>query len=287
MAREMRVRIATIDNRMERLLRSMSAAHQHLIDSVDVQEDVTADGFESFAVSQYFPNNINLLVGKESQFIYGLTFSPIRRKGRMTDAQKRKRALIEKSFTPPPRAIEAGFAHLLLDSAQIITRSRRKPVCLYTDEKKEYLRALRSLPLGGVLRHLRISSRTPRNLTNPLFSVNYIDREIRKDMANHVRETVCFARNVTKALTRLTVYLLSHNYLKAYREKDRLRNPRCHAEVVGIPKARIQAEFRQVFTRRAFFQKSGMSGFLRDLWLKRLETPLKTGREYLPRYAYV
>jgi hypothetical protein len=37
---------------------------------------------------------------------------------------------------------------------------------------------------------------------------------------------------------------------------------------------------------RAFFMRSDLRGFCRDLWLKRLITPLKEGREYLPKYLY-
>jgi|GEM_PF-4274898 len=43
--------------------------------------------------------------------------------------------------------------------------------------------------------HRRYSSRLPRTVGNPLFPVNYIDRECRKDMAEYVRETIRFARS--------------------------------------------------------------------------------------------
>ncbi|GAB1432910.1 hypothetical protein MASR2M29_15350 [Spirochaetota bacterium] len=42
----------------------------------------TADGFESFDRSQYFPNQINLVLGKNSQFLYDYSHTTIRRKGR-------------------------------------------------------------------------------------------------------------------------------------------------------------------------------------------------------------
>jgi len=38
----------------------------------------TADGFESFCVSQYFPNNIQLLVGSDSQHVYQIDYATIR-----------------------------------------------------------------------------------------------------------------------------------------------------------------------------------------------------------------
>jgi len=63
-------------------------------------EDLAADGFESFCVSQYFPNNIHLLVGSESQFVYEADHVTLRRKGRMTTEQRRRRELLDRRFRP-------------------------------------------------------------------------------------------------------------------------------------------------------------------------------------------
>ena len=40
-----------------------------------------------------------------------------------------------------------------------------------------------------------VSGKAARTKNNRLFAVNYLDREIRKDNASHVRETVQFSRN--------------------------------------------------------------------------------------------
>ena len=45
------------------------------------REPIVVDGFESFAFSQYYPLHLNLAVGAESHFVYGLTESELRRKG--------------------------------------------------------------------------------------------------------------------------------------------------------------------------------------------------------------
>ena len=287
MAREFGVSVDTIINRTERLCRSMIQAHIQLIRDHLLSEALTADGFESFIVSQYFPNNINLLAGKDSQMVYGCTYAGIRRKGRMTERQKVKRGELERRYRPDPKGIEHAFALLAADAAPLIMRSAPVPVLLYTDEKLEYVRALRSLPVGRMVHHIRIPSKQRRTVCNPLFSVNYLDRQIRKDQANHVRETVCFARNVNNAMARLVVYFMHHNDLKCYRERERTTMMRTHAEVAGISSEKIARTFRYVFTRRAFFMRSTVDGFLREVWLKTLETPLKTSREYLPTYAYV
>jgi hypothetical protein len=230
MAREFVVSTATINNRIDRLCRSMVRAHLRLVGGHTLQEALVADGFESFTVSQYFPNNIHLLVGKDSQYLYGCNYVSIRRKGRMTDAQRGRRGELERRYGVVGKGLEHSFAELLLDSAPLVSLSPKEPVLLYTDEKKEYVRALKSIAKG--IHHIRISSHKPRSVVNPLFAANYMDRQIRKDQANHVRETVCFARNVNNVMSRLFVYFTYHNYLKAYRERESAK--RSHAEVAGI-----------------------------------------------------
>ena len=94
-----------------------------------------------------------------------------------------------------------------------------------TDEKREYARAFASHRLfreqdreHRVVPH-RVSSRLPRTIDNPLFTSNYLDRELQKDQAAHRRETTCFARSAANGMTRMACYLDWHNYEKRYEIK--------------------------------------------------------------------
>ena len=68
---------------------------------------------------------------------------------------------------------------------------------MYTDEKEQYRRALDEDPFTCRLKvtdsfsHTTINSKEPRTVMNELFSVNYLDREVRKDVPEYRRETVC------------------------------------------------------------------------------------------------
>jgi hypothetical protein len=46
-----------------------------------LREALVFDGFESFAFSQYYPNNIHLMVTSDSQFVLGFNAAVLRRKG--------------------------------------------------------------------------------------------------------------------------------------------------------------------------------------------------------------
>ena len=153
---------------------------------------------------------------------------------------------------------------------------------LYTDEKVEYVRSLRQRDGCKPIEHVRISSHIARTVKNELFSVNYLDREIRKDCANHVRETVCFARDVNNCMERLWVYFVYHNYRKRYRIGS--GDDRSHAEVAGIERKEVMRVLRGYYTRRSFISLNRVSGSMRRLWLRRLETPLKGVPGYVPNH---
>ena len=55
--------------------------------------------------------------------------------------------------------------------------------------------------------------RRARSRDNPLFAVNYMDREVRKDVANHVRQTTRGARNVKDPMNRLAIYRVMHTQI--------------------------------------------------------------------------
>src|SRR5689334_17863906 len=70
-------------------------------------EPLVIDGFESFAYSQYQPLHLNLAVGAHSHYVYAFTLATLRRKGRMTAGQKRRRLALELEHgRPDPQALE-------------------------------------------------------------------------------------------------------------------------------------------------------------------------------------
>ena len=258
-ARNLKVSPRTIRNRINRLARNAIIIHESHLHQLPYLEDFVADGFESFCVSQYFPDNTNILVGKDSQFVYRWNYVTLRRKGRMRDEQKKRRMILENRYRADPRGIESSFGDLMafLDRR---TQSRSTPLILYTDEKKEYQRALwnrgdlRERLFCGSWRHHTINSREVRNTQNPLFSVNYIDREFRKDMASNARESVQFSRNVTEAMMRMSLYLFDHNYLKPYRVADREKKLYRHAQVAGLDRKILDDSVSGFFTKRSFWR---------------------------------
>ena len=195
-----------------------------------VLEPLVIDGFESFAYSQYHPLHLNVAVGAETHYVYGLTHSPLRRKGTMTAKQKARRAELEREYgRPDPKAIERGVADLLR-----LAVPRAQPLTVRSDEHPAYPRAFRRLE-GWSIRHERTPSVEARTPQNPLFPVNVVDVLLRHNGANHKRETIAFSKRDQSVVERAAVLLVWRNFVKPVSERRRGETPAMRLGLRGGP----------------------------------------------------
>lgn len=287
----------TVANRTDRLMRQALVALSDIAAESAGAEDLCADGFRSFCVSQYFPCDLTILVGDRSDTVYTLDYALLRRSGSMTNRQKRTRATLDSRVSFDPQASRKSFARILDLVIRLWVKRPTRQCVLHTDEHLGYQVAwsrhphIQHLAQRQWAAHQRVSSQVARTATNPLRAANYVDREIRKDRADHHRETVCFARNVPMMLGRLAIYFAYHNLLK----KRRIRGSRSpglseticesHARFAGIRSERLKAIAIGMVSHRRFFSRELLSPFYQQLWLKRIATPLKLHAERVPKYA--
>jgi len=224
-AREHRVSHSTIRRLSDRLGRHCLLFQEMLRPKTSPTEPLVLDGFRSFEHSQYWPMDLNLVVGP-SLFVYGFNDVELRRSGTMRPAQRVRRALLEKRFgRPDPEATRKRVEELL---RRVVPPGR--PVVLRSDEHPAYVRAIRRLRDRRIL-HERTSSRAERTTSNPLFPANLSDLLIRHSSANHKRETIAFSKRRQSALYRLAVWVVWRNYVKGRSENRRLGPP---AEGLGL-----------------------------------------------------
>jgi len=277
--RTLGVSMRLLANRHVRLSRQALALQSQALENYQLKESLVFDGFESFAYSQYYPNNLHLMVTSESQFVLGVHATVLRRKGRMTAYQKEKRRMLETAYKAPSNGIFKSSRKLLELGCHLSFGATKVPLHLISDQKKDYVWALKDLkPYGswlseGLLVHTQISSKALRTRSNPLFPVNYLDRQLRKDLAEHVRESVRFARRIEHSLERAVVHLAHHNYFKAFRVRSQDQSM-THAQQAGIPSQRIESIRARSLKERAFGWREDLEAWQKDLWRRLIRVPI-------------
>lgn len=273
-----------IQNRCRRLARNALAVMDLALSGVDLNEHLAMDGFESFTRSQYHPNNITHIVGCDSQFIYAAVHTLLRRKGTMTAAQKRHRSVIDAVWRPQTTIAEQ-CGHMLGDLERPVCRAcdtRSEPLELRTDEHTAYRRAIASVDsftrriAEGTLVHDRTSSRAARTRSNPLFAVNYVDRQLRTSLAEYVRETTRHGREVNAQMERFAIFMVVHNFLTPHRVSGRAQvlGEQTHAEVAGVTDAKITDLLRRMTTHRhVYSHTSGFQWWIRRIWQRLHDNP--------------
>ena len=241
-----------------------------------IGEPLTLDGFESFEFSQYYPTRFHVVVGKRSHFFYGFTDSELRRSGRMTRAQRLKRARLETRLgRPDPRSTEKEVAEVLR-----IVASHPQALELHTDEHTDYPRALKHLPHLEVT-HRTISSRASRTPANPLWPINLLDLLIRHSGANHKRETVAQSKRRQSAADRLFVFKVWRNYHKWFSERRRDETP---AMRLGL--ATRRASIGEILRERLFPTRIHLPERWQDYYWRRVRTRMYPRiRRHEPKYA--
>jgi transposase-like protein len=239
-------------------------------------EPLAADGFVTFEYSQYWPFEINTLVGRDSHYVHAITESELRRSGRMTEAQKQKRATLEAEFgTPDPQATRKAIEALVLLAAP-----EPAPLDIFTDEHAAYPRAFKRLP--HAITHRTVSSRRCRTALNPLFAVDLLDLLLRHGGSNHKRETIAFSKRRQGALERAAVTQVWRNHVKRVREND-ARSP-TPAMTLGLATQPLTAD--DVLLRRLLPSHVTLPEPLRSWYWRDVETrQIPNGTRHALAYA--
>lgn len=239
-------------------------------------EDLILDGLVSFEFSQYWPFEVNVLVGADSYFIHGFTDSELRRSGRMTKAQQAKRARLEDAHgRPDPQATRKAVQALVplaVPTAGDLT--------IRSDEHAAYPRAFAKLPHR--IQHRTVSSRRCRTALNPLFAVDLLDLLVRHSSGNHKRETIAFSKRRQGALERIAILTTWRNFMK--RKSERRRSSPTPAQHLGLTSRALRLD--EVLLRRLFPSRIPLPHPLETYYWRRVPTrQLPHGTSHRLTYA--
>lgn len=284
-----------IINRIRRLSHQIMGVLSCELGGLKLNENLCADGIENFIDSQYVPNMVNLLVGKRSRYLYTFDSYHFKRKGRMRKDQADKMKILSDILYFEKGAATKSFNNIIKELSKLFARSERKMVILDTDELPLYRRQLRENPYlkelkGKTLLHRITSSKKKRDFNNKLFACNYYDRELRKDLAEMTRETICFGRSTNNSNERLVCYSFWHNYIKDFKISI-LKKPKItHAFVAGINKGKISKIVKHVFRGdRMSYRRciDKINPLYKKIWLRLVAEPSFEYRSYIGKFSYV
>jgi transposase-like protein len=267
---------STVAHHIARLGRHCMLFQGRDLGRVPAAGEVVIDGFESFEFSQYYPFHHNVAVDVDTGYVLYHTDSPLRRKGRMTRYQKRRRKELEAEFgRPNPSAVEHGVRELLE------TVSRGRPaMTVRSDDHRAYPRAMRGL--NCPVTHRITSSKKRRDKRNPLWEVNLLDLMIRHSTAAHKRETIAWAKRRQVSAEKLTIFQVWRNYVKRRWEKGPDESA---AMLAGLAHRRLT--LRDLLVRRIFREHIRLPRRWHLYYDRRVKTvALGVNRLHTLTYAY-
>jgi len=239
---------ATVGHQIARLGRHCLLLQAGELTRIRALNEIAIDGFETFEWSQYFPFHHNVAVDVASGYFLYHTDSPLRRKGRMSAHQKKRRAVLEGALGKAhPRAVETGVSDLL--EALVPTQGS---ITVRSDDHRTYPRALASLPCR--VTHQITSSKERRDERNPLWEINVLDLLIRHSTAAHKRETIAWAKRRQASIEKLSLFQVWRNYVKRRREKGGRVTSAMRLGVASRP-----WRLRDILSQRRFFEKAALS----------------------------
>ena len=274
-SRETGVSHTTVRRLADRLGRHCLLFHEQNRPDKTPDEPLVLDGFRTFEHSQYWPMDINLLIGS-SHFVYGFNDAELRRSGTMRPAQQVKRRILEKKFgRPDPQSTQKQVEELLRRVVQ-----PGGTVVLRSDEHQAYPRAMKRLS-DRRFHHETTSSKEARTTSNPLFPVNLADMLLRHSSSNHKRETIAFSKRRQGALYRVAIWTVWRNYIKYGSENRRSAPP---AVALGIIRSAMTVG--EVLAERCFPDRVGISSWVSRCYWGRIATrAIERCHSHCPVYA--
>ena len=252
-SRRLSIAEATVRLRLQQLARCAMLKHTQLTATFTITEPLVYDGLENFAQSQYDPNNINHVIGRESYFMYDFGFSPLNRKGRKSDRQKKIEGNLEEHYGRYP--VDAVYTNTRDVFKRVFAKCRPSagsPIELLSDQHYLYRRVLarefRHIPI----RHHQTSSLDTRTYKNNLFPVNHADMLVRHHSSAFRRETIAFSKNHLAMIDRYLLFMTFKNYFRPQFVKPHKRNPGANTNSPAMAAGVVDKifSFKEFFSQR-------------------------------------
>jgi transposase-like protein len=218
-ARVLQVARRTVEHRFAWLARHADAFQRARLEGAGLAGPFQMDELESFEANRFQPVTVPVLIDRRTFFLVATAVGPLRRKGRMTPLQKRRRAAHEAVHGRRP-------SHSALAVRQVLRRlrdvaRRDTPVVLESDHKPLYGVLADSL-FGARLRWRRHPAAARRDRSNPLFPINHTNARLRHFLARLRRRSWCVSKSREALAWHLRIAALWVNWCRGITNRTRL-----------------------------------------------------------------
>ncbi len=226
-ARVLQVARRTVEHRFLWLARHATRYQHNRLSGAALRGPFQLDELETFESNRYQPVTVPVLIHRRTLFLVGTAVGPLRRKGRMTTEQKRRRARHEARHGRRPSQSSRAVRRILARLHRVA--DPHEPVVLESDCKPLYERVGRAL-LGGRFVWSPHPASARRDRTNPLFPINHTNARLRHFLSRLRRRTWCVTKERKWLQGHLEIAALWVNYCRGMTNRTR-RTP---AQAVGV-----------------------------------------------------
>jgi hypothetical protein len=234
-AKVLQVARRTVEHRFAWLAHLAAHFHRNRLHGATLHGPFQLDELETFEANRFQPVTVPVLIERHTMFLVATAVGPLRRKGRMTALQRRRRADHEQRFgrrpsqsAPAVRTVLALLAPLVPPGADCVLESDQKP--LYGSLGRDLLKH------RFLWRPHSASARRDRG--NPLFPINHTNARLRHFLARLRRRTWCVSKKRRALAQHLSIATLWVNYCRGITN----RTNTTPAEALNVAPRRYRAE---------------------------------------------
>lgn len=235
MARVLRVARRTVEHRARWLAAHAAAFQTQRLRGAILAGPFQLDELESFEANRYQPVTVPVLIERRTLFLVATAVGPLRRKGRMTPLQRRRRAAHEARHGRRPTHSARAVRRVLERLRRLTDPDGR--VVVESDHKTLY-GSLGARLFGERFVWCRHSASARRDRANPLFPINHTNARLRHFLARLRRRTWCVSKRREALAAHLRVAALWVNWCRGVTNRTRVTP----AQALGLAPRAYRAE---------------------------------------------
>lgn len=208
-ARVLRVARRTVERRFAWLARHAAAYQNNRLQAATLAGPFQLDEMESFEANRFQPVTVPVLIDRDTMFVVATAVGPLRRKGRLSAAQRRQRDRHEALHGRRP----SGSAPAVSRVMRVLAGVAARRVVLESDRKPLYGALARRIPGRRIIWRTHDAA-IRRDRANPLFAINHTNARLRHFLSRLRRRSWCVSKTRAGLERHLQIAALWINYCR-------------------------------------------------------------------------